>query len=131
MDAVGMESHGVGLEGMYDKAKQTLRMETGRPTPLRQAILACRKGGTVSVPGVYGGILDKIPFGAFVNKGLTMHSGQTHMHRYIPPLLERIQAGDIDPSFVITHRLPLDEAPDGYAMFRDKKDNCIKVVLKP
>jgi threonine dehydrogenase-like Zn-dependent dehydrogenase len=98
---------------------------------LRQAIVACRKGGTVSVPGVYGGLLDKIPFGAFVNKGLTMKTGQTHVHRYLGPLLERIEKGDIDPSFVITHQLPLDEAPRGYDIFRNKKEGCIKVVLKP
>lgn len=131
MDAVGMEGHGVGVEGFYDRAKQTLRMETGRPTALRQALLACRKGGTVSVPGVYGGVLDKIPFGAFVNKALTMHSGQTHVHRYLQPLLERIQEGEIDPSFVITHRLGLDEAPRGYEIFKEKEDGCIKVVLTP
>jgi threonine dehydrogenase-like Zn-dependent dehydrogenase len=131
IDAVGMEGHGVGVEGFYDKAKQTLRMETGRPTALRQALIACRKGGTVSVPGVYGGILDKIPFGAFVNKALTMRSGQTHVHRYMQPLLERIQEGEIDPSFVITHRLSLEDAPRGYEIFKEKEDDCIKVVLTP
>lgn len=131
MDAVGMEAHGAGLEGFYDKAKQALRLETDRPNVLRQAIVACRKGGTVSVPGVYTGFVDKMPMGAFMNKGLTMKTGQTHVHRYIRPLLERIQNGEIDPSFVITHRLPLDQAPHAYEIFKHKRDNCIKVVLKP
>jgi threonine dehydrogenase-like Zn-dependent dehydrogenase len=131
MDAVGMEAHGYGLEGFYDKVKQAARMETDRPNVLRQAIVACRKGGTVSVPGVYTGFVDKLPMGAFMNKGLTMKTGQTHIHRYLRPLTERIQNGDIDPSFIVTHRLPLEEAPHGYEIFRDKKDHCIKVVLKP
>lgn len=131
MDAVGMEAHGFGLEGFYDKVKQAARMETDRPNVLRQAIVACRKGGTVSVPGVYTGFVDKLPMGAFMNKGLTMKTGQTHVHRYLRPLTEHIQNGDIDPSFVITHQLPLEQAPHGYEIFRDKKDNCIKVVLKP
>jgi threonine dehydrogenase-like Zn-dependent dehydrogenase len=131
MDAVGMEAHGTGLEGFYDQAKQAVRLETDRPTALRQAIVACRKGGTVSIPGVYSGFLDKIPMGAAMNKALTFTTGQTHVHRYLRPLLDRIQKGEIDPSFVITHRLPLEQAPHGYKIFRDKKDNCIKVVLKP
>lgn len=131
MDAVGMEAHGMGLEGFYDKAKQAVRLETGRPHVLRQAIVACRKGGTVSIPGVYGGLLDKIPMGAAMNKGLTFKTGQTHVHRYLHPLLERIQNNEIDPSFVITHRMPLEEAPQGYDIFKHKTDNCIKVVLKP
>ena len=131
MDAVGMEAHGHGLVGIYDKLKQTMRLETERPIALREAIIACRNGGTVSVPGVYGGLADKIPVGAFMNKGLTFKTGQTHMQRYLRPLLERVQKGEIDPSFVITHHLPLDEAPRGYRMFRDKQDECIKVVLKP
>jgi len=131
MDAVGMEAHGMGLEGLYDKVMQAVRLETDRPNVLRQAIVACRKGGTVSVPGVYTGLVDKIPMGAFMNKGLTMKTGQTHLHRYLRPLLERVQNGDIDPSFVITHRLTLDEAPHGYEIFKHKKDNCIKIVLKP
>ncbi len=131
MDAVGMEAHGTGLEGFYDEAKQALRLETDRPTALRQAIVACRKGGTVSVPGVYTGFVDKMPLGAFMNKGLTMKTGQTHVHRYFRPLLERIQNGEIDPSYIITHRLKLEEAPHGYEIFKHKKDNCIKVVLKP
>lgn len=131
MDAVGMEAHGAGLEGFYDRVKQTARLETDRPNVLRQAIVACRKGGTVSVPGVYTGFVDKIPMGAFMNKGLTMKTGQTHLHRYLRPLLDRIQAGDIDPSFLITHRLPLDQAPHAYEIFKHKRDNCIKVVMKP
>lgn len=131
MDAVGMEAHGMGLEGLYDKAKQAVRLETDRPHVLRQAIVACRKGGTVSIPGVYGGFVDKMPMGAAMNKGLTFKMGQTHVHRYLPVLLERIQNGEIDPSFVITHRLPLAQAPNGYEIFKHKKDNCIKIVLKP
>lgn len=131
MDAVGMEAHGMGPEGLYDKAKQAVRLETGRPHALRQAILSCRKGGTVSVPGVYGGFIDKMPMGAFMNKALTMKTGQTHVHRYLRPLLDHIQNGDIDPSFVITHHLPLEQAPQGYDIFKHKQDNCIKIVLKP
>lgn len=131
MDAVGMEAHGMGPEGLYDKAKQAVRLETGRPHALRQAILSCRKGGTVSVPGVYGGFIDKMPMGPFMNKALTMKTGQTHVHRYLRPLLDHIQNGDIDPSFVITHHLPLEQAPQGYDIFKHKQDNCIKIVLKP
>jgi threonine dehydrogenase-like Zn-dependent dehydrogenase len=131
MDAVGMEAHGMGLEGFYDKAKQAVRLETDRPHVLRQAIVACRKGGTVSIPGVYGGFIDKMPMGAAMNKGLTFKMGQTHVHRYLRPLIERIQNGEIDPSFVITHTLPLEQAPQGYEIFKHKQDNCIKIVLKP
>jgi len=131
MDAVGMEAHGTGLEGFYDEVKQALRLETDRPTVLRQAIVACRKGGTVSVPGVYTGFVDKVPMGAFMNKGLTMKTGQTHVHRYFRPLLERIQNGEIDPSYIITHRMKIEDAPHAYEIFKHKKDNCIKVVLKP
>jgi threonine dehydrogenase-like Zn-dependent dehydrogenase len=131
MDAVGMEAHGTGLDGFYDQAKQALRLETDRPTALRQAIVACRKGGTVSVPGVYTGFIDKVPMGAFMNKGLTMKTGQTHVHRYFRPLLERIQNGDIDPSYIITHRMKIEDAPHAYEIFKHKKDDCIKVVLKP
>jgi len=129
IDAVGMEAHAPGPYGFYDRAKQAAMMETDRPIALREAILACRKGGTVSVPGVYGGFLDKIPFGAAMNKALTIKTGQTHVQRYMQPLLERIQNGEIDPSFVITHRMPLEKAPEAYRMFRDKEDECIKVVL--
>ncbi len=131
MDAVGMEAHGTDAIALYDQIKQTFRIETDRPMVLRQAIVACRKGGTVSIPGVYGGFIDKVPIGAVVNKGLTLKSGQTHVHRYLRPLLERVQNGDIDPTFVITHRLPLEEAPHAYEIFKHKRDNCIKVVLKP
>ncbi len=132
IDAVGMEAHSAGsIDAMYDAAKAAMFLATDRPHALRQAIHACRKGGTVSVPGVYGGFLDKIPFGAVVNKALTIKSGQTHMHKYMRPLLQRIQNGEIDPSFVITHRLRLEEAPHGYEIFKHKQDHCIKIVLKP
>jgi len=114
-----------------DRTKQALRLETGRPTVLRQCIQVCRKGGTVSVPGVYGGFVDKIPMGAFMNKALTMKTGQTHMMRYMKPLLDHVQKGDIDPSVVISHRVPIDEAPKMYEIFRDKKQECTKVVLDP
>lgn len=131
IDAVGMEAHGTRIDALYDTVKQTLRMETDRPTALREAIQACRKGGTVSIPGVYGGFIDKMPIGAAFNKGLTLKMGQTHMHKYMPLLLERIQKGEIDPSFVISHRMSLEMAPHGYKMFRDKEDNCTKIVLTP
>lgn len=131
IDAVGLEAHGTGLDAFYDKAKQSLRLETDRPTALRQAILACRKGGTVSIPGVYGGFVDKFPLGAAFSKGLRLNMGQTHVHKYLQPLLDRIQNGDIDPTFIITHRMNLEEAPQGYEIFKHKKDNCIKIVLNP
>jgi threonine dehydrogenase-like Zn-dependent dehydrogenase len=131
IDAVGLEAHGTGLGGVYDRVKAGMSLATDRPTALRQAIQACRKGGTVSIPGVYGGLLDKVPMGAAFAKGLTFKMGQTHMHRYMRPLLERVRRGEIDPSFIITHRLRLDEAPEAYKTFRDKRDDCIKVVLKP
>ena len=119
-----------GLLGAYDRAKTAMMLETDRPVALRQAILACRSGGTVSVAGVYSGFIDKFPMGAIVNRSLTIKSGQTHVHRYMRPLLERIQRREIDPSFVITHRLRLDQGPEGYAMFNNKQDECLKVVLK-
>jgi threonine dehydrogenase-like Zn-dependent dehydrogenase len=131
IDAVGMEGHMHGAQGAYDRIKTLLRMETDRPSVLRQAITACRNGGRLSVPGVYGGFIDKVPFGAIVNKAITVKSGQTHVHRYLRPLLERIEKGDIDPSFVITHRVSLDEVPQAYQTFRDKQDECIKVVIDP
>jgi threonine dehydrogenase-like Zn-dependent dehydrogenase len=131
IDAVGLESHGATFDAYLDVVKTTTFLATDRPSALRQAIHACRKGGIVSIPGVYGGFLDKIPFGAAFQKGLTVKMGQTHMMRYMRPLLERIQDGEIDPSSVITHRVTLDEAPNAYKMFRDKQDGCIKVVLKP
>jgi threonine dehydrogenase-like Zn-dependent dehydrogenase len=131
MDAVGMEAHGTGVGFLYDRVTQATRMQTDRPTALRHVFQACRKGGTVSLPGVYGGIIDKIPMGAAFNKGLMINMGQTHVHRYIEPLTEHIQQGKIDPSFVITHTVPLEQAPEMYKTFRDKEDGCIKVVLKP
>jgi len=131
IDAVGMEAHGPHLDYYYDKIKTMAMLSTDRISALRSALHACRKGGTVSVPGVYGGWLDKVPFGAAMNKGLTIKTGQTHVHRYLPKLLRHIENGDIDPSFVITHRASLDDAPAMYKTFRDKKDGCVKVVLRP
>jgi threonine dehydrogenase-like Zn-dependent dehydrogenase len=132
IDAVGMEAHGAtALESLYDKVKTSLFLETERPHVVRQAIECCRKGGTVSIPGVYGGFADKIPLGALMNKGLTIKTGQTHVHRYVPELLDHIRSGRIDPSFVVTHRVPLTQAPNAYKMFREKQDGCIKVVLDP
>jgi threonine dehydrogenase-like Zn-dependent dehydrogenase len=131
IDAVGMEGHGPGLLGAYDKVKTSLMLETDRAYALRQAIMACRSGGTVSVAGVYSGLIDKFPMGAIVNRSLTIRSGQCHVHKYIRPLLQRIERGEIDPSFVITHRMSLDEAPDGFDLFNNKEDECMKIVLKP
>ena len=131
IDAVGMEGHAPGLAGAYDRTKQALMLETDRPVALRQAILACRSGGTISVAGVYGGFIDKFPMGAIVNRALTIKSGQTHVHRYLRPLLDRIEAKEIDPSFVITHRMRLEDAPQGYDTFLHKEDECMKVVLRP
>jgi threonine dehydrogenase-like Zn-dependent dehydrogenase len=130
IDAVGMEGHSPDPMYAYDKLKTNLFMETDRPVALRQAILCCRSGGTVSVAGVYGGFIDKFPMGAIVNRALTIRSGQCHVHRYLRPLLDRIRAGEIDPSFIISHRLPLEAAPDAYDMFFKKQDECLKVVLK-
>ena len=131
IDAVGMEAHGVAIDAVYDRAKQALMLETDRPHALRQAIHACRKGGTVSIPGVYGGLLDKFPLGAAFAKGLTFRMGQTHVQRYMRPLLDRIERGEIDPSFIITHRVSLDEAPDAYSTFAARKEDSVKFVLKP
>lgn len=131
VDAVGMEAHGWSLDGLYDKVKAMTMMETDRPKVIRQAIHCCRKGGTVSIIGVYGGFSDKIPTGAMMNKGLTIKTGQCHVHRYFPELMERIQKGEIDPSFVVTHRMPLSQAAEGYNMFRFRQDECIKIVLDP
>jgi len=131
IDAVGMESHTPGPMYLYDRAKQAMMIETDRPIALRQAIMACRNGGTVSVPGVYGGFVDKIPFGSLMNRSLTIKTGQTHCHRYMKPLLARIEKGEIDPSFVVSHTMSLDEAPNAFDMFLNKQDECIKVVLKP
>lgn len=131
MDAVGLEAHAPGPSYYYDRMKQAMMLESDRPYALRQAIIACRNGGTVSVPGVYGGVDDKIPIGAMMNKGLTIKTGQTHVPRYFGPLLDRIKKGEIDPSFIITHRMKLADAPQGFEMFVHKQDNCIKIVLTP
>lgn len=131
IDAVGLEAHGTTLDAWYDLAKTRTMMATDRSHALRQAILACRKGGVVSIPGVYAGLLDKFPLGTAFAKALTLRMGQTHVHRYLPKLLDHIERGDINPSFVITHRASLDEAPDMYRLFRDKQDECVKVVLEP
>lgn len=126
-----LTAHGTGVIGAFDRAKQTMLSETGRPIALREAILACRNGGTVSIAGVYGGFIDKFPIGAVMNRSLTIKSGQTHVQRYMRPLLQRIEHGDIDPSFLITHHMALEDAPHGYRIFRDKQDECVKVVLHP
>jgi threonine dehydrogenase-like Zn-dependent dehydrogenase len=131
IDAVGMEGHVPGVVGLYDRVKQAMMLESDRPMVLRQAMTCVRGGGTVSVAGVYGGLIDKVPFGAVVNKALTIKSGQTHVQRYMQPLLERIERGEIDPTSVITHTLPLERAAEGYATFLAKSDECMKVVLKP
>ena len=131
IDAVGLEGHAPGLKGAYDKAKTIMMMETDRPVALREAIMNCRSGGTISVAGVYGGFIDKFPMGAIVNRALTIRSGQTHVHRYMRPLLERIRTGEIDPTFIITHRLKLDEVAEGYHTFSMKEDECLKVVMTP
>jgi threonine dehydrogenase-like Zn-dependent dehydrogenase len=131
IDAVGMEAHHHGPLYAYDRVKQAARLETDRPFALREAIMSCRNGGIVSVIGVYGGLVDKFPMGSVMNRGLTIKSGQCHVHRYMRPLLDRIEAGEIDPRFVITHMLPLDKAPQAYEIFKKKQDDCLKVVLKP
>jgi threonine dehydrogenase-like Zn-dependent dehydrogenase len=131
IDAVGMEAHHHGPLYAYDRIKQALRQETERPFALREAIMSCRNGGIVSVIGVYGGLMDKFPIGSLMNRGLSIKSGQCHVQRYMRPLLDRIQNGDIDPTFIITHRLPLTEAAQGYELFKNKQDDCLKVVLKP
>jgi threonine dehydrogenase-like Zn-dependent dehydrogenase len=132
IDAVGMEAHhGTAVIHAYDRVKQAARLETERPHALRQAITCCRNGGVVSVIGVYGGMVDKFPMGAVMNRSLTIKSGQCHVQRYMQPLLEHIEAGRIDPTFIITHRLRLDDAPTGYDTFKNKEDECVKVVLTP
>jgi len=131
IDAVGLEAHSTDLQGLYDKVKTAVMMETDRPIVLRQAIQAVRKGGTLSIPGVYGGLLDKFPFGAAFNKGITMKMGQTHMQKYMRPLLERVEKGQIDPSSIISHRITLDQAPEMYKVWRDKKDRVTKIVIDP
>jgi threonine dehydrogenase-like Zn-dependent dehydrogenase len=131
IDCVGMEAYGKSVDALYDRAKTTLMLSQDRPTALRQALQACRKGGTVSIPGVYGGLLDKLPFGAAFAKGLTLKMGQTHVQRYLQPLLDLVEKGRIDPSFVVTHRMRLEDAPQAYETFKHEKDGCIKVVLSP
>ena len=131
IDAVGAEAHAANdAKSLVDSAKQAVHLQSDHPYVLQQAIMACRKGGTISVPGVYGQTVT-IPFGAAMNKGLTFKMGQTHVQRYLDPLLKKIQDGQIDPSFIITHTVPLDQVPEMYETFRDKKDDCVKVVLKP
>jgi threonine dehydrogenase-like Zn-dependent dehydrogenase len=132
IDAVGLEAHSdFGPLQLYDRVKQAARLETDRGPALRQAILACRNGGTVSIIGVYGGLMDKFPIGSLMNRSITVRTGQCHVQRYTKPLLNRIESGEIDPSFVITHRVPLDQAPDAYEVFKRKQDDCMKVVLSP
>jgi threonine dehydrogenase-like Zn-dependent dehydrogenase len=131
IDAVGLEAHGTGLVGFYDEVKQSVRLETDRPHILRQMIVACKKGGVISVMGVYGGFVDKMPMGAAFNKGLTIKMGQMHGQRYIPKLIDHVLKGDIDPAFVFSHHMPLTEAKQAYEMFKHKTDNCIKILLKP
>jgi threonine dehydrogenase-like Zn-dependent dehydrogenase len=132
IDAVGAEAHAGGsFDAVVDKIKAAAFLGTDRPHVLREAIMCCRKGGTISMPGVYLGYLDKIPMGALINKGLTLRTGQTHTHRYLAPLLKKVQAGEIDPSFVITHWATLEDGPELHQRFRDKQDGCIKVVMRP
>ncbi len=131
IDAVGLEAHGATVDAWYDKVKTSAYLATDRASALRQAIHACRKGGTVSIPGVYGGFVDKVPLGAAFGKGLTLRMGQTHVHRYLALLLDRINREEIDPSFVITHRIKLDDAPEAYETFKRKQNDCIKVVMRP
>ncbi len=132
IDAVGMEAHATrSIDSLYDRAKQATMMESDRPHVLREMIYVCRPAGILSVPGVYGGLIDKVPFGALMNKGLTVRTGQTHVNRWTDDLLRRIQEGQIDPSFVVTHSVSLEQGPEMYKTFRDKKDGCIKVVIKP
>jgi threonine dehydrogenase-like Zn-dependent dehydrogenase len=132
IDCVGLEAHhSHGVVHAYDRVKQAARLETERSHALREAIMSCRNGGIVSIMGVYGGFMDKFPIGSLMNRSLTIKTGQAHVHRYLRPLLERIENGDIDPSFVVSHHLPLEQAPQGYEMFKHKQDNCTKVVLQP
>ena len=129
---MGLEAHSTAtIDAIYDRAKQAVMLESDRPHVLREMMYVCRPAGILSVPGVYGGLIDKIPFGAFMNKGLTMRAGQTHVNRWTDDLLRRIDEGEIDPTFIITHKAPLEEAPNMFPIFRDKVDACVKVVLKP
>ena len=131
IDAVGMEAHGPGIVAAYDRMKQAVMLESDRPYALRQAIMSCRNGGTVSIVGVYGGFIDKFPIGSIMNRSLTIKTGQAHVQKYMRPLLERIQRGEIDPSVIITHRMRLDQAPEAFAKFNRKEDRCVKIVLTP
>jgi len=131
IEAVGMEAHGTGPLHVYDQVKQQLRLQSDRPTALREAVYACRKGGSLFALGVFGGVVDKFPFGAVMNKGLTLRGAQQHGHRYIPTILDRIAAGDIQTEHLATHVLPLEEGPKGYAMFKDKEDGCVRAVFQP
>ncbi len=131
IDAVGMEAHGNYLDALYDRVKQAVMLETDRPSVFRRAIQCCKKGGTVSIPGVYGGMLDKMPFGAAFAKGLTLKMGQTHVQKFLPTLLQHIEDGDLDPSRIITHRFPLAQAAEAYEIFDKKDHHCAKVVLTP
>jgi threonine dehydrogenase-like Zn-dependent dehydrogenase len=132
IECVGLEAHhSHGLIHSYDRVKQATRMETERGHAVREAIMSCRNGGTVSIMGVYGGFMDKFPIGSLMNRGLTIKTGQAHVQRYLRPLLARVEAGEIDPSFIVSHHLPLEQAPEGYELFKHKQDNCTKVVLKP
>ena len=131
IDAVGMEAHNPGIEGAYDRVKQTLRLETERPHVLREAILSCRKGGTLSIIGVYGGLTDKFPIGALMNKGLQVRTGQMHAQRYLDRLIDHVISGAVDPSVVVTHRLALEEADRAYKMFKHKEEGCLRVVFEP
>src|SRR3954464_16100320 len=131
IDAVGLEAHFHGPSYAYDRVKQAMRQETERPFALREAIMSCRNGGIVSIMGVYGGLMDKFPIGAVMNRGISIRTGQCHVHRYMQPLLQRIMDGEIDPTYIITHRLSLSDAAKGYDLFKTKQDDCLKVVLKP
>jgi threonine dehydrogenase-like Zn-dependent dehydrogenase len=131
IDAVGLEAHGKGLWAQYDNLRSALKMPRDRPVVLREMIMACRKGGTISIPGVYGGYMDHAPIGAIFNKGLQIRAGQTHVHRYMKTLLEHIEREEIDPTMIISHRLTLDEAPSAYKMFASKHEGCTKVVMQP
>jgi threonine dehydrogenase-like Zn-dependent dehydrogenase len=130
IDAVGMEAHGKGIGYYYDRVKQALRLETDRGTALRQAIMACRKGGTLSILGVYG-LMDKFPIGVIMNKGLTVRTAQQHGQKYMPRLLDHAARGELDPSFLVTHRLSLEDGPRGYDVFKHKEDGCVRVVFTP
>ncbi|MFP4092612.1 MAG: zinc-dependent alcohol dehydrogenase [Cyclobacteriaceae bacterium] len=131
IDAVGMEAHNNSVDYYYDRAKQAVRLQTDRPTVLRQAIMACRKGGTVSIVGVYGGLIDKFPMGAAMNKALTLRMGQMHAQKYIPRLLDHVANGDVDPSYLLTHKLSLDQGPEGYKLFKNKTEHCVRSVFAP